>query len=163
MSNHTPSILLNDLVYILAKSLSYNDTLTLVKTPTWVRICTERCRCCLELHDDDIKWKHFPRYLPFVRRIYWLPVNSPHKGQWRGALMFSLICAWTNGWAYTQDAGDLRHHRAQYDVTVMRNKYSRYWRHILKLTHMNYDSSPTQSMGKLCRVSCGFFLAINVL
>ena len=22
------------------------------------------------------------------------PVNSPHKGQWRGALMFSLICVW---------------------------------------------------------------------
>ena len=24
------------------------------------------------------------------------PVNSPHKGQWRGALMFSLISAWIN-------------------------------------------------------------------
>ena len=23
------------------------------------------------------------------------PVNSPHKGQWHGALMFSLICVWT--------------------------------------------------------------------
>ena len=23
------------------------------------------------------------------------PVNSPNKGQWRGALMLSLICAWT--------------------------------------------------------------------
>ena len=28
----------------------------------------------------------------------WSPVNSPHKGQRRGALMFSLICAWINGW-----------------------------------------------------------------
>ena len=27
------------------------------------------------------------------------PVDSSHKGQWRGAWMFSLICAWTNGWA----------------------------------------------------------------
>ena len=26
------------------------------------------------------------------------PVNSPHKGQWRGALMFSLVCVWINGW-----------------------------------------------------------------
>ena len=25
-------------------------------------------------------------------------VNSLHKGQWRGPLMFSLICAWINGW-----------------------------------------------------------------
>ena len=42
-------------------------------------------------HDDVIKWKHFPRYWPFVRGIHRPPVNSPHKGQWRGALMFSLI------------------------------------------------------------------------
>ena len=47
------------------------------------------------------------------------PVNSPHKGQWRGALMFSLICAWTNGWANNRDVGDLRRHRTHYDVTVM--------------------------------------------
>ena len=37
--------------------------------------------------------EHFPRYWPFVRGIHRWPVNSPHKGQWRGALMFSLICA----------------------------------------------------------------------
>ena len=47
----------------------------------------------LQLHDDVIKWKHFPRYCPFVRGIHRSPVNSKHKGQWRGALMFSLICA----------------------------------------------------------------------
>ena len=34
-------------------------------------------------HDDVIKWKHFPRYWPFVRGIHRSPVNSPHKGQWR--------------------------------------------------------------------------------
>ena len=50
------------------------------------------------VHDDVIKWKPFPRYWPFVRRIHRSPVNSPHKGQWRGALMFCLICAWINGW-----------------------------------------------------------------
>ena len=47
------------------------------------------------------------------------PVNSPHKGQWRGALMFSLICVWINGWVNNSEAGDLRHHRAHYDVIVM--------------------------------------------
>ena len=46
------------------------------------------------LHDDVIKWKHFLRYCPFVRGIPRSPVNSPHKGQWRGALMISLNCAW---------------------------------------------------------------------
>ena len=45
-------------------------------------------------HDDVINWKHFQLYWPFVRGIHRLPVNSPHKGQWRGALMFSLIFAW---------------------------------------------------------------------
>ena len=47
------------------------------------------------------------------------PVNSPHKGQWRGALMFTLICAWTNVWTNNREAGDLWRHRAQYDVIVM--------------------------------------------
>ena len=70
-------------------------------------------------HDDVIKWKHFPRYWPFVRGIHWWRVDPPHKGQWRGALMFSLICVWTNGWANNRDAGDLRHHRAHYDATVI--------------------------------------------
>ena len=70
-------------------------------------------------HDDVIKWKHFPRYWPFVRGIHWSPVNSPHKAQWRGALMFSLICVWINGWVHNREAGDLRRHRARYDVTVM--------------------------------------------
>ena len=44
-------------------------------------------------HDDVIKWKRFPRYWPFVREIHRSRVNSPHKSQRRGALMFSLICA----------------------------------------------------------------------
>ena len=65
------------------------------------------------------KWKHFPRYRPFLRWIHRSPVNFPHKGQWRGTLMFSLICAWTNGWMNTRDAGDLRRHSTHYDITVM--------------------------------------------
>ena len=47
-------------------------------------------------HDDVIKWKQFPRYWPLVREIHQSPVDSPRKGQWRGALKFSLICAWIN-------------------------------------------------------------------
>ena len=70
-------------------------------------------------HDDVIKWKHFPCYWPFVRGIQRSLVDFPHKGQWCGALMFSLICAWTNGWANKRDTGDLTRHRAHYDVTVM--------------------------------------------
>ena len=78
------------------------------------------------LHDDVIKWKHFPRNWPFVRGIRAgnspVPVNSPHKGQWRGALMFSLICVWINGWVNNREAGDLRRCRGHYDVGVMETK-----------------------------------------
>ena len=90
--------------------------------------------CCLyfelihiwqKSHDDVIKWKHFPRYWPFVQGIHRPPVNSLHKGQWRGALMFSLICAWMNGWVNNREAGDLKRHHAHYDVTVM------YWKQSL--------------------------------
>ena len=73
-------------------------------------------------HDDVIKRKHFPRYWPFVRRIHRSPVNSQHKGQWRGSLMFSLICVWINGWMNNREAGDFRRYRAHYDVIVMNDK-----------------------------------------
>ena len=69
------------------------------------------------IHDYVIQWKYFPRYWPFVRGIH--PVNSPHKGQWRGALMFSLICARINGSVNNGEAGDWRRNHAHYDVTVM--------------------------------------------
>ena len=73
----------------------------------------------LYYHDNVTKWKCFPRHWPFVRVIHRSPVNSPHKGQWRGALMFSLICARINAWVNNREAGDLRRHRAHYDVIVM--------------------------------------------
>ena len=56
---------------------------------------------------------------PFVQGIHLFPVNSPHKGQWRGALVFSLICVSLNGWENNREAGDLRRYRAYYDVIVM--------------------------------------------
>ena len=67
-------------------------------------------------HDDVIRW----RYWPFVRGIHRSPVNSPHKGQWRGALMYYLICARINSWVNSREAGDLRRLRGHYDVNVMR-------------------------------------------
>ena len=73
----------------------------------------------VQIHDDVIKWKHIPRYWPFVRGIHRSPVNSPHKGQWRGVLMFSLICVCINGWVNNREAGDLIRYRAHYDVTLM--------------------------------------------
>ena len=48
-----------------------------------------------------------------------VPGEFPHKGQWRGALMFSLICVWINGWVNNRKAGDLRRYRIHHDVIVM--------------------------------------------
>ena len=58
-----------------------------------------------------------------MRWIHRSPVNSQHKGQWRGALMFSLICAWMNDWVNNGEAGDFRRHCAHYDVIVMKLSY----------------------------------------
>ena len=76
------------------------------------------------IHDDDVKWKHFPRYWPFVLEIHRSPVNSLQKGQWCGALMFSSICAWVNGWVNNREAGDLARHWAHHDVTVMVTRHA---------------------------------------
>ena len=75
--------------------------------------------CVPCMHDDVIKWKYFPRYWYFVRRIHRSPIDSPHKGQCRRAYIFSLICARTNGWADSRDASDLRRHRAHYGDILM--------------------------------------------
>ena len=68
-------------------------------------------------------WRHqmetFSALLAVCAGIHRSPVNSPHKGQWRGALMFSLVCAWINGWGNNREADDLRRHCAHYDVTVI--------------------------------------------
>ena len=61
------------------------------------RYMTTLCHTFGITHDDVIQWKHFRRYWTFVRWIPRSPVNSPFKGRWRGALVFSLICSWTNG------------------------------------------------------------------
>ena len=93
------------------------------------------------VHDDVIKWKRFPRYWPFVRGMHRSPVNFPHKGQWRGALMFPLICAWINHWVNNREAGDLNRHRAHYDVIVMiistwlRPYYFRNFAHMYDISH----------------------------
>ena len=68
-----------------------------------------------------IWWCHqmetFSALLALCEGIHRSPVDSPHKGQWSGVLMFYLI--WTNSWPNDRDTGDLRRHRAYYDVTVM--------------------------------------------
>ena len=95
----------------------------------------------------------FPRYRPFVRAIHRSPVISPRKGQWRGALMFSLIWVWINGWVNNREAGDLRRHRAHCDVIVMITNHSHIslnvsitngWRRLITLQWRNGVSNRLQ-------------------
>ena len=83
--------------YIFAQIYSINDQSALVPVRHWH-------------HDDIIKWKHFPHYWPLVRGIHQSLVDSPHKGQWRRALIL-------NGCTNNGDPGDLRHQYAHDDVT----------------------------------------------
>ena len=100
-------------------------------------------------HDDVIKWKHFPRYWPFVRGIYRFQVNSPHKGQWRGALMFSLICVWINGWVNNREAGDLRRQLAHYDVIVMKTMRLRYWKNDVTVSDISVAMNKSSTINLL--------------
>ena len=79
--------------------------------------CWQRCQPIIQWWRTTME--NFPRYWPFVRGSHRSPVSYPRNGQWRGALIFSLICAWINGWVKNREAGDLMRHRAHYDVTVM--------------------------------------------
>ena len=79
--------------------------------------------CCHWLH-KALVWNTCSSYE--IRTKFWCntlvwnsPVNSPHKGQWRGALMLFLIWAWINGWLNDREADDLRRHCVHYDIIVM--------------------------------------------
>ena len=112
-------------------------------------------------HNDVIKWKHFPRHWPFVRGIHLFLVNSLHKGQWRGALMFSLICAWVKGWVNNREAGDLRCHSAHYDVNVMIFCHPNF-------LHLQFQSDGNPYLMKwslktfgMCHNSCAFVACVK--
>ena len=108
-----------------------------------------------QAHDDVIQWKHFPGYWQFVRRIHQSPVNSPYKGQWRGALMFSLICAGINGWVNNDEAGDLRRHHAHYDVTLMHCRlYNLCWKPDIIVVDYNMVGSALFLQRALYTVHC---------
>ena len=120
--------------------------ITLVQTETETKMLTSdetfkclffneniRCNLGFEFHwslPQEVQgnmaaswWRHqmetFSALLALCAGISPVLVNSPHKGQWRGTLMFSLICAWINDWANNREAGDLRRHRDHHDVNVM--------------------------------------------
>ena len=104
-------------------------------------------------HDDVIKWKHFPRYWPFVRGIHRSPVNSPTKAS-DVELMFSLICTCINGWINNGDAGDLRRHHAHYQATVMSNSVWCYLITIIEYRHLVLIGEVCMNMSMISNTEC---------
>ena len=87
----------------------------LIESHDYIRKLLERPLLVIPIHapdhDDVIIRKHFRVTGPLCGEFTshrWIP----HKGQWRGALMFPLICAWMNDWVNNREAGDLRRHCA---------------------------------------------------
>ena len=106
-----------DSSYIFVKYTIHSSLAESLRNIKYTQV--SQCNKKLTSHDGVIKWKYFRRYWPFVRGIHRSPINSPQKGQWRGALMFSLICPSSNSWVNHRDDGDLRRHRAHCNVFVM--------------------------------------------
>ena len=93
----------------------------------------------------------FSALLALCAGIHRSPVNSPHKGQWHGALMFSLICALIHVWANNREAGDLRRHRAHYDVTVIFDLYGKQaWDNITFIIQMLCKTTHCDIMTPYC-------------
>ena len=71
------------------------------------------------IHDDVIIWKELPHYWPFVRGITghrWIPLTKASGAElW----CFLWSAPWINGCVNNRDVGNLRRHRAHYDVIVM--------------------------------------------
>ena len=107
----------------------------------------------LQHHDDVIKWKRFPRHWPFVWEIHRSPVNSTHKGQWRGALMLSLMSAWINGWVNNREADDLRCHCAHYDVTEMSPRSANIEMPLVNKNWTSFHKAPRRLIVRFCDVS----------
>ena len=87
-----------------------------------------------------------------------VPVNSPHKGQWGRALMFSLICVWINSWVNSHEAGDLRRYRAHYDVIIMMKDCFHAGEVIMKYMIKSYRHHPTANTK---REWCAYFVMMT--
>ena len=102
-------------------------------------------------HDNVIKWKHFPRYWPFVQGIHRSPVNSPASDTELWCFLWSA--PWINGWVNNREAGDLRRHLAHYDVIVM-FFYLRLNKRLSKQSWRRWFETPSRSSWRHCNGLC---------
>ena len=114
---------------VIGRSLYFTDSFTATRSGLWSSLGEQG----VYFHNDVIKWKHFPRYYLYGeftgnRRI-------PRTKATDVELWCVFILAWINGWVNNGEAGDLRHHRTHYDVTVIRQMTVRYWWFTIRMAH----------------------------
>ena len=118
--------------YIFQGYFAGNMSLTIAQILQTLDILWSNITRCWTQYERKTWWRHqmetFSALLDLCAGNSPVPVNSPHKGQRRGTLMFSLICARINDRVNNREAGDLRRHRGHYDVIVM-NTLFRVWTH----------------------------------
>ena len=92
-----------------------------------------------------------------------VPGEFPHKGQWRGALMFTLICARINGCVNNREAGDLRRYRTHYDVIVMWNgenieqkKLLQFWPYPTCKQNLSYQPAYHDDLSRVAKGIYGY-------
>ena len=106
-------------------------------------------------YDDVIKWKHFPRYWPFVRGIRRSPVKSPNKGQWRSFDVFidlrlnKRLSKQSWGWWFETLSRPLWRHSNEWTV----HYWLRYWILVLSTCHANTWSKTDLALIELLRTN----------
>ena len=83
-----------------------------------IKLSSRACGLCASTRSTSMMTSSNGNIFRFTGLLW--PVNSPHKGQWRGALMFCLIYVWNNSCAKNGNAGDLRRHRSHNDFIIIR-------------------------------------------
>ena len=118
-------------------------------------------------YHNNTWWRHqmetFSALLAICAGNSPVPVNSPHKGHWRGALMFSLICVWINGWVNNREAGDLRRHRDHCDVIVMTKQVCVCVTHCSSRSHMSIMASQITGNSTVCSTARSGYHKIKTL
>ena len=102
---------------------------------------------------------------PFVRGIYRSPVNSPHKSQWHGALMFFDLRlnkrfnkqSW--GWWFETPPRSLWRHCNATRSYPMPGHFNQ-WRHLAKQEYVSLTGFPSQSQFVL--ISPAFLVIVIV-
>ena len=146
----TQTLLLIGCINIIAVRYfsNHNKREWLTKTYTLLHFCWS--------HDDVIKWKHFPRYWPFVRGFTghrWIPRTKASDAKlW----CFLWSAPWINGCINNLEAGDLKRHLAHYDVTVMEIVF------LLPLI-WNHPTSKTTLRGCLFKEVPPYFVIVLIL